>query len=385
MRGKITKVVLILCLLITIIYADKAQAFSLSSIKDGITSFFIAVNSSIVRMVKDGFCDRYFRDKTEGAYITKIREGSALEICVNYVQKAEKIVEPDKNEGLAQREVKKTSSDKTLSDILKIFSPIEGTSSKVAIEKIDEVKVVENKSEPLIDNTVAVDRSLDLSSLSAQGIISGINNERVVMGFSKLNENALLNKIASKRMNDMFNLGYFEHTSPSGETVGDFAKNESYGYLVIGENIALGDFGSNAELVSAWMASPGHKANILNQNYLETGVAVARNYYQGNQTILAVQVFAKPSKACPLPDENTKSKVLIYNQTIQNLTNSANNIKIELEKMKISGASAVDYNNKVSEYNMFAKLANNLSAEIKSLTESYNVQVGIYNTCVNKI
>ena len=381
MRNKITKVVLILCLLVSIIYADKVQAFSLSSIKDGITSFFIAINSSIVRMVKDGFCDRYFRDKTNGAYITKIREGSALEVCVNYVQKAEKVSESDK-EGSSTQTITKTSSDKTLSDILKVFSPIKDASKNTPIEKIDEVKVVENKVEPLRDNITAVNHSLNLSIPS---IISGTNNERIAMGLSKLSENTVLDKIALGRMNDMFAKGYFEHTSPTGETVGDFAKTENYGYLVIGENIALGDFTSDAELISAWMASPGHKANILNQNYLEIGVAVAKNYYQGNQTIIAVQVFAKPSKACPLPDENVKSKVLVYDQTIQNLTNSASNVKIELENMKASGASAVDYNNKVSEYNLFAKLANNLSAEIKILTETYNSQVNTYNACVNNI
>jgi|SRR5436190_3182582 uncharacterized protein YkwD len=43
----------------------------------------------------------------------------------------------------------------------------------------------------------------------------------------------------------------------------------------VGENIAMGQHTTD-EAVSDWMASPGHRANILNSGYKRTGVAAYR-------------------------------------------------------------------------------------------------------------
>jgi uncharacterized protein YkwD len=51
------------------------------------------------------------------------------------------------------------------------------------------------------------------------------------------------------------------------------AKKVNYEYVVVGENLAEGDFTSDADLVKGWMDSPGHRANILNTKYEEIGIA----------------------------------------------------------------------------------------------------------------
>jgi uncharacterized protein YkwD len=45
---------------------------------------------------------------------------------------------------------------------------------------------------------------------------------------------------------------------------------------VIGENIAWGTLGlaTPKAIVEAWMASPGHRANILDASYRDTGIGV---------------------------------------------------------------------------------------------------------------
>ncbi len=66
----------------------------------------------------------------------------------------------------------------------------------------------------------------------------------------------------------------------------------NYTWSAYGENVAAGQR-SGTEVVSAWMNSPGHRANILNPAYTEIGVGYAvdsegRPYY--------AQVFARPAQ-----------------------------------------------------------------------------------------
>ena len=69
--------------------------------------------------------------------------------------------------------------------------------------------------------------------------------------------------------------------SPSGETPVDRIRDTGYipgpndGY-VIGENLAWGTYqlSTAQSIASAWFASPGHLANILEAQYQETGIAI---------------------------------------------------------------------------------------------------------------
>jgi uncharacterized protein YkwD len=380
MRDKITRVVFILLIVASFSYAGRTQASTFfTSIKSGVSDIFVAINSSVVKITRDSFCDRFFKDKANGAYITEIRGKSAIQVCVNYTPKAEKVATAFETKS---DKINQTLSSKNLAEVLKVFSPISEKASNFVIDQVDKIKTIENKVEPLKENVSYTENSFNLSS---SGILTETNKERASLGLVPLSMNPILNEIALNRMKDMFGKGYFEHTSPDGKTVSSFAKSESYEYLVIGENIALGNFSNNKELLSAWMASPGHKANIINSSYSEIGIAVSKNSYQGSQMVIAVQVFAKPQKDCSYPNQDLKIKVNSYTQSIKNLVDNAEKVKAELNVMKTNGTSASKYNDKVAEYNLLAKLANTLSAEIKELTASYNLQVGIYNECINKI
>ena len=76
---------------------------------------------------------------------------------------------------------------------------------------------------------------------------------------------------------------YFAHVGPGGETpltrmrrTGYISSSGHVGYEV-GENIAWGSLwlGDPKSIVSAWMASPGHRANILDAHFRETGIGVS--------------------------------------------------------------------------------------------------------------
>ncbi len=195
-----------------------------------------------------------------------------------------------------------------------------------------------------------------------------------------LENNTLLASLAKIRVDDMFAKQYFEHVSPSGDNISKEAKAHGYDYITIGENIALGNFGSSRDLVTAWMNSPGHRANILNGNYVEIGVYAAQGTYQGNQVWIAAQIFGKPLGNCTGPDAALKQKIASEQAEAKNTSANLATMKAELDQMDSSNADA--YNAKASAYNVLAKQYNTLVADIKSLTTTYNQEVNAFNACI---
>jgi uncharacterized protein YkwD len=120
----------------------------------------------------------------------------------------------------------------------------------------------------------------DLAQIK-QATLCLINKERVSRGLVALADNAKLDAAASHHTNDMIANNYFEHVSPSGETPEQRIRATGYipanAGFAIGENIATGSTGLDTpgQIVAAWMNSAGHRANILDANYRETGLAVA--------------------------------------------------------------------------------------------------------------
>lgn len=133
-------------------------------------------------------------------------------------------------------------------------------------------------------------------------IFTAVNQERIEAGVSPLAENTFLEAAATAKMNDMFVKGYWDHTAPDGIKAWFFIDQTGYQYSIAGENLARG-FTSAASMTAAWMKSPTHRANILNQVYLDTGIAVGNGIIDGKLTTIAVQLFGNPSPA--LADNKT--------------------------------------------------------------------------------
>lgn len=108
-----------------------------------------------------------------------------------------------------------------------------------------------------------------------------INRKRAENGESPLAISPKLQQAAEGHCEELIADDYFAHVSPSGETPVDrirdtgYIPNTSDGY-VIGENLAWGTYqlSTPQAIVSAWIASPGHLANILETQYTETGIGV---------------------------------------------------------------------------------------------------------------
>ena len=106
------------------------------------------------------------------------------------------------------------------------------------------------------------------------------NQTRAVQGLPPLKENTRLDKAALGHSNDMVAEGYFDHTTPGGATFVDRILGAHYvkrsdGWT-LGENLAwgTGDLSTPDGVMTSWMNSPGHKANILKRAYREVGIGI---------------------------------------------------------------------------------------------------------------
>lgn len=124
-------------------------------------------------------------------------------------------------------------------------------------------------------------------------IIELTNRARVANGLATLSENPKLSQAARSKAQDMLKNDYFAHTSPSGKDPWYWMKKEGYEYKAAGENLAI-NFTNAKEQQSAWMDSKTHRANILNGQYQEIGVAVVEGKIDGQNSIVTVQMFGTP-------------------------------------------------------------------------------------------
>lgn len=222
------------------------------------------------------------------------------------------------------------------------------------------------------------------STLSVSGILNETNRQRKENGsLPSLLENLKLDRIASLRIKDMFEKGYFEHKSPTGIGASDIASDVGYDFILIGENIALGNFNGDKALVQAWMDSPGHRANILNTRYTEIGIGAEKGKYNGKEVWLAVQIFGRPLNLCNEPDSAIKKSIDEGENLINILDIKAKAYYFEINSMKNSGIKNADeYNRKVREYNDTVNQIKSKESELKILIENYNNQIRIFNACV---
>lgn len=117
-------------------------------------------------------------------------------------------------------------------------------------------------------------------------ILQLVNAERAKAGCPALKENAQLAKAAQTFADDAAKNNLTSHTGSDGSTVPQRIKDAGYEARMFGENMFNGSTDAKAA-VDWWTGSPGHRANMVNCAFVDTGVGVSGTY--------AVQVFATPS------------------------------------------------------------------------------------------
>ncbi len=147
---------------------------------------------------------------------------------------------------------------------------------------------------PSAGPSTATTPSPTLVASTISSVLTLTNAERRQAGVPELRENNQLTHAAQLQSEQMGSMSHMDHVLPGAPypSPPDRLAAVSYEWSAYGENVAMGQH-SGTEVVTAWMNSPGHRANILNPAYTEIGVGYAldntgRPYY--------AQVFARPAK-----------------------------------------------------------------------------------------
>ena len=124
---------------------------------------------------------------------------------------------------------------------------------------------------PVYDDPIEV-HPTDLAVSEYENEVVRLTNEyRAKYGMLPLSVDPELCRVARIKSQDMADNRYFSHTSPVYGSPFEMMKSFGVKYRAAGENIACGQR-TPSEVVSAWMNSKGHRANILNASFTKIGV-----------------------------------------------------------------------------------------------------------------
>ena len=119
-----------------------------------------------------------------------------------------------------------------------------------------------------------------------QEILNLINEYRKQNGLNELKPANRLQEVANLKAEDLVENTYFSHISPNLGNPFEMLKSNNIQYTIAGENLA-GNINSN-KAVEAWINSPTHKANILEEEFKYTGISVIESPVYGK---VFVQIF----------------------------------------------------------------------------------------------
>lgn len=157
------------------------------------------------------------------------------------------------------------------------------------------------------------------SSILPSALTDLTNLSRQDDNLSALTVNPVLQKAAELKAQDMAAKSYFAHTSPEGLTPWYWLGEAGYKFVIAGENLAI-NFVDSQDVENAWMNSPAHRANILNNNFTEIGIATAKGVYNGKETVFIAQFFGRPTiitkveseeKISVLPSASSSAKPIL--------------------------------------------------------------------------
>jgi uncharacterized protein YkwD len=105
-----------------------------------------------------------------------------------------------------------------------------------------------------------------------------VNEHRASVGCPTLAWNTAVAGVAQAHSEDMVARAYFSHTNPDGESPFDRLASAGIDFSSAAENIAYG-YPSADAVLSGWLGSPGHRANIENCALTEHGIGLEATYW----------------------------------------------------------------------------------------------------------
>ena len=219
-------------------------------------------------------------------------EISASEINKELLEEKKEMRKLNKEKAITERaeQIKLQEQDR-----LKAEKKLVNESPKVKTELITKTSVAKTPVQAPVSSRPQILSKYDVEYQTQieNDIVTLCNLERVKIGTSSLINNNALREIGEYKSNEMLQYGYFDHVSPiTGFSPSVLMKAFGWESSYSGENIWFMKTDINSEsnsqviimfkakmtaenIFTAWMNSPGHKANILNINFNKIGVGVA--------------------------------------------------------------------------------------------------------------
>jgi uncharacterized protein YkwD len=205
-------------------------------------------------------------------------------------------------------------------------------------------------------------------SFQAQKLLEGTNQERTANSLSALTLNEKLNAAAVAKCEDMVAKNYWSHNDPAGNEPWHFMTATGYSYTFAGENLAYG-YTDESAVVSGWMASEGHRKNILDSNFAEVGFGMCKseNFVNTGRHLIVVQFFAKPE-----PVATPTSQSNIQRQSQPTSTQPTKTVDCELLYQTYYQSPMIGAGTKPTSTHIIHYIG----------TDDYDYQVSLYNSQV---
>jgi uncharacterized protein YkwD len=135
-------------------------------------------------------------------------------------------------------------------------------------------------------------------------LMSQLNVLRASHGLARLRVSPALTTAATVHSTSMAKKGYFSHNSANGasfsQRIASFYPTRGYRSWSVGENLLWGspDVGA-VRALKLWLASPPHRANLLNPRWREVGLAAIHStsapgvYHNAPATIVTADFGAR--------------------------------------------------------------------------------------------
>lgn len=157
------------------------------------------------------------------------------------------------------------------------------------------------------------------AQVTSGGLLAATNQIRAQQGEQPLQINPQLTKAAELKVKSMFDEQYWAHNAPDGTTPWHWFGVVGYSYAEAGENLAK-NFTTSDTVVSAWMASPTHRANILKGVYKDVGFAVMDGTLDGKPASIVVALYGLQETGAAVQGASVSTQAPPTNAVITPLT-----------------------------------------------------------------
>lgn len=163
-------------------------------------------------------------------------------------------------------------------------------SKKIAFRAGETTRVDFGELRPAGEKAVKAEPGALRLSKDEQAVLDLVNEERQKAGLTPLRPSALLFRAARDHAANMASQDRLAHEL-DGKGPGERLQELGYRSFGWGENVAGGQR-TPREAMESWLASEGHRANILNADFRELGVGLAPGPNGGRYW---TQVFGRPA------------------------------------------------------------------------------------------